>query len=151
MLEPSSESVTMNNEMPRPERAEWEKDFPKAVTNDLKGNLIDLPNYKDAKSGDLVAALDLVQNALTNDTVAQIKRNFAIDKDTLIVPVSALEQAGNNPIPNALARMLADRLGLEVHTDIVQATRVARTRKSADYRLIFNQPLLAKFCLIAIT
>ncbi|MBP3221259.1 MAG: PriCT-2 domain-containing protein [Neisseriaceae bacterium] len=138
----NSETVTMNNEMPRPERAEWEKDFPQAVTNDLKGNLIDLPNYKDAKSGDAIAALKMVQYALTDDTVEQIKRNFAIDKDTLIVPVNALEQAGENHIPQVFARVLADRLGLEVHTDIVQATKVARTRKSADYRLVF-QPAFA--------
>ena len=131
------ESVMMTEEMPKPERAEWEKDFPKAVTNDLKGNLIDLPNYQAAKSGDAIAALNLVQQALNDETVKCIQRQFILDKDTLIVPVNALEEAGKNPIPMTLAYELSNHLGLEVYTDIVQATKVARTRKSADYRLAF--------------
>ena len=121
-----------------PERAKWEADFPLAVANDLKGNLIDLPNYQEAKAGNVIAALQLVQSVLQEETITKIRQNFKFQKDTLIVPVNALEEAGKNPIPTVFAYELANRLNLEPYLEIVQAIKVARTRKSADYRLVFS-------------
>ncbi|HAX9549906.1 phosphoribosyltransferase [Escherichia coli] len=120
----------------RAERAPW-GDFPKVVRNGDLGSLTNEPEYQAAKQGDAEAALNLVERLISDDTVAQLKTLIG-DEKPRIVPVLAVEVAGNNKIPAMMAVVLADRLGLEVETDIVQREKVARTGAGADHRLAFN-------------
>ena len=118
------------------ERAPW-GDFPKVIRNGDLGSLTNEPEYEAAKKGDAEAALALVDRLISDETVAQLKTLIG-DEKPRIVPVLAVEAAGNNKIPAMMAVVLADRLGLEVETDIVQREKVARTGAGSDHRLAFN-------------
>ena len=74
---------------------------------------------------------------LTDATVQRIKARIA-DCKPRVLPVLAVEVAGNNKIPLAMAEVLADRLGLAVETDVVQLEKVGRTDAGSDHRLAFN-------------
>ncbi|MCZ2328957.1 phosphoribosyltransferase [Bartonella sp. F02] len=50
----------------------------------------------------------------------------------------AVEGAGNNKIPMAIAKVLADRLGLDVESGIGQREKIGRTGTGSDHRLAFN-------------
>ena len=118
------------------ERAPW-GDFPKVIRNGDLGALQDEPEYQAAKSGDKQAALLLVNRLLTDDTVQQIKKKLGVRKP-LVLPVLAVEAAGNNKIPLAMGEVLADRLGLDVALNIGQREKVGRTGTGSDHRLAFN-------------
>lgn len=118
------------------ERAPW-GNFPRVIRNGDLGTLAEEPEYQSAKQGDMIAALNLVDRLLTDDTVDQIKALIGLDKPVLL-PVLAVEESGNNKIPLAMAEVLSDRLGLEVELGIVQRDKVARTGAGADHRLAFN-------------
>ena len=118
------------------ERAPW-GDFPPVIRNGGLGTLKSEPEYRAAKSGDARAALELVGRLLTDNTVQHIKQQIG-DQKPWILPVLAVEAAGNNKIPLAMAEVLADRLRLKVESNIVQSERVGRTGKGADHRLAFN-------------
>lgn len=118
------------------ERAPW-GDFPKIIRNGDLGTLQGEPEYQAAKSGDMHAALDLVDRVLTDGTVQHIKEQIGTCKPFLL-PVLAVEGAGNNKIPLAMAEVIADRLGLGVELGIVQREKVGRTGAGSDHRLAFN-------------
>ena len=61
-----------------------------------------------------------------------------------VLPVLAIEGAGKNKIPAAVATVLADRLGLEVEVDIVQIDKISRTGSGSDHRLAFNPSFSGK-------
>lgn len=54
----------------------------------------------------------------------------------LLVPVHALEDLGYNRIPGAFAELLAERLGLDVDTGIIQANVVNHTGASGWQRMV---------------
>ena len=83
------------------ERAPWGA-FPKVVRNGDLGALQDEPEYLAAKGGDREAALNLVDRLVTDDTVSQIKAIIGNDRP-LLVPVLAVEDAGNTALLIALA------------------------------------------------
>ena len=118
------------------ERAPWGS-FPKVIRNGDLGALKDEREYQAAKSGDHEAALNLVDRLLAAETVSQIKAVIGDDRP-LLLPVLAVEDAGNNKIPLAMAEVLADRLGLDVELGIVQREKVGRTGAGSDHRLAFN-------------
>jgi len=118
------------------ERAPWGA-FPKVVRNGDLGALQDEPEYLAAKGGDREAALNLVDRLVTDETVSQIKAIIGDDRP-LLVPVLAVEDAGTNKIPLAMAEVLADRTGLDVELGIVQREKVSRTGTGSDHRLAFN-------------
>ena len=118
------------------ERAPW-GDFPPVIRNgDLHASKKE-PEYQAAKAGNTPAAFDLVERLLTDDTVEKIRRRIK-DNKPLLLPVLAVETAGNNKIPLAMAKVLARRLNLEVESNIVQSERVGRTGTDANHRLAFN-------------
>ena len=118
------------------ERAPW-GDFPPVIRNGDLGTLKNEPEYEAAKSGDMPAAIDLVNRLLTSDLLEKIRQQITNSKPRLL-PVLAIETAGNNKIPLATAEILADRLNLELEQDIVQRERVGRTGKDSNHRLAFN-------------
>ena len=118
------------------ERAPW-GDFPPVIRNgDLHASKKE-PEYQAAKAGNMPAAINLVERLLTDDTVEKIRRRIR-DSKPLVLPVLAVETAGNNKIPLAMAKVLAKRLNLEVESNIVQSERVGRTGTDANHRLAFN-------------
>lgn len=107
------------------------------IRNGPLGELKGETEYELAKSGDISAAVDLVDRLLTDATVNNVKERIGGTKP-LILPVLAAEDVGNNKIPLAMAEVLADRLGLRVSLDVVQNVRISRTGSGSDYRLAFN-------------
>ena len=118
------------------ERTPW-YDFPQVIRNGDLGALKNEPEYQAAKSGNMSAAIELVDRLLTDDTVGKIREQIG-DGKPLVLPVLAVEAAGNNKIPLAMAEALADRLGLDVELGIIQSDKVGRTDSGADHRLAFN-------------
>ena len=92
------------------ERAPW-GDFPRVIRNGDLGALQDKPDYQAAKAGDKQAALDLVDRLLTDDTAQRIKDQIG-ERKPFVLPVLAVEAAGNNKIPLAMAEAPAGRPGL---------------------------------------
>lgn len=120
-------------------RRGWSNDFPDAVLGHRPGVVNAHPDYAAAKAGDDVAALRLARDLVT-DEYAQAVRDAMPDGATpVIVPVLALEAAGKNRIPLMAAQVLADRLGLQVDEQIVQAQRVGRGGSDGMHR-IATQP-----------
>ena len=57
--------------------------------------------------------------------------------DTFVVPVTAIEVAGFNAIPDAMAQELSERLRLPLFSgEIVQSNKVAHTRSNGWHRLV---------------
>ena len=118
------------------ERAPW-GDFPPVIRNgDLHSSKKE-PEYQAAKAGNMLAAINLVERLLTDDTVEKIRRRIR-DSKPLVLPVLAVETSGKNKIPLAMAKVLGKRLNLEVESNIVQSERVGRTGTNANHRLAFN-------------
>ena len=118
------------------ERAPW-GDFPPVIRNGDLGSLKNEPEYEAAKSGDMPAAIELVNRLLASDLLDKIRQQITNSKPR-VLPVLAIEDAGNNKIPLATAQILADRLSLELEQGIVQRERVGRTGKDSNHRLAFN-------------
>ena len=98
------------------------------------------PHYADAKAGDIdqaaPAAKQLAAHFLTDAALDRIRR--LTSAETWLVPVHALEGGGHNRIPGAFAELLAEKLGLEVETSIVQANVVNHTGATGWER--FSRP-----------
>ncbi|WP_216360464.1 phosphoribosyltransferase [Vibrio mediterranei] len=118
------------------ERAPWHN-FPKVVRNGDLGSLKNEPEYEAAKSGDILAAIVLVDRLITEPFVDGVREIIGSHRP-LILPVLAVEAAGNNKIPLAMAEVLSDRIGLDIELGIVQNEKVGRTGAGADHRLAFN-------------
>ncbi|HEY5609059.1 MAG TPA: hypothetical protein VIM38_12065 [Alphaproteobacteria bacterium] len=95
------------------------------------------PDYIEAKSGDAEAALRLTQAFITSAALTSIEQMLRGRRPYLIA-VSAIEAAGFNAIPRAMARTIADELGLALVTGVVQANTVSHTRASGWHRLRFR-------------
>jgi adenine/guanine phosphoribosyltransferase-like PRPP-binding protein len=118
------------------ERAPW-GDFPSIIRNgDLK-ELEHQPEYALAKGGNPDAAKKMVERLVRDDMLEQISETIGNERPR-IVPVLAVEAAGYNMIPLAMAYTVGKKMGLDVDTSIYQAERVARTGTGADHRLAFN-------------
>lgn len=103
--------------------------FPDAVVATPLSTQSKDPAYAKAKAGDMRAALELVARVMPADAEDKIRAAIG-DTSPIVVAVHAEEAAGRNKIPMATAIEIGDRMGLEVDTKIVQATRAKRT--SAD-------------------
>lgn len=120
-------------------RTPWENFPPVHIMTPL-GTASNHPNYLAAKNGaDLEAAFELVNDILPDEKVFELQKKLG-DKKPVIVPVHAEEAQGKNKIPVAFAVILAARLGVSTHTDIVQINKPCRTGKGAYYRLV-NYPI----------
>ncbi|CAM4266814.1 Phage MuF C-terminal domain-containing protein [Comamonas aquatilis] len=100
--------------------------MPDAIIGNVLGAASSHPDYQAAKGGDIEAAVRLAQDIVTPELVAKVRAVIG-DSKPLVVPVAAEEATGRNRIPLAAAGVLAQRLGLEAATGIVQANRAHRT------------------------
>jgi hypothetical protein len=119
-----------------PPRTPWRMGFPDVVIHTTLATRDSHPMYEAAKAGDLEAALILSQELLDPGAVAELHRLVG-DRDAVLLPIAALEVAGFNAIPDAMADVLAKALGWEASAgDIVQNNKVGHTRARAFNRLV---------------
>lgn len=126
------------------DRAPWPDDFPKVPFAAPLGAAKKHPRYEAAKSGDLDAARELVDDLVTEDSLDRVRQAIG-DEKPVVVPVVSEEATGRNWIPAAYAAKLAKELGLEPDAAIVQSVRAKRTGTGSDYRLanhaVFDGPV----------
>lgn len=85
------------------------------------------PDYAEGKAGVRHAAARLANALLSDAAVARIQELLARrDRRPVVVPVRAIEAAGINLIPDAMAHQLGQRLRLAVTGEIIQTNTVLR-------------------------
>ena len=99
------------------------------------------PQYQAAKSGEITAADLLVAELANQDRVGEL-RSFLEGHAVELLPIHALESAGVNEIPAAVAKRLFAWLGIPVNDSIVQTNTVGHTGASGFQRLA-HQALFA--------
>ena len=92
------------------------------------------PDYPQAKAGDALAADRLTERFVDAHAIDRIKALIG-NAVPILLPVHALEMAGVNEIPVALAVRLAAALGLEAESSIVQTNTAGHTGASGYQRL----------------
>lgn len=116
-----------------PARAVWADAFPDvqilALESDVKGHA----EYRAAKTGDADAAGRLVAALVPPGRVDALRP--LMPPRAILTSVHAMESAGVNAIPEALANLLGLRLGLPVDASIVQTNVVNHTGADGFSRL----------------
>lgn len=125
-------------------RRGWEADFPDVVTAHRPGRLSAHADYAAAKAGDDTAALRVARDVITPEFVQDVRTAVPEGSKPLVVAVQSQEATGNNRIPRMAAEVLAQRLGLQVSEDIVQAAKVNRSAGDALHRLANQPPFTGK-------
>ncbi|HFF6007026.1 TPA: PLxRFG domain-containing protein [Stenotrophomonas maltophilia] len=125
-------------------RRGWEADFPDVVTAHRPGRLSAHADYAAAKAGDDPAALRVARDVITPEFVENVRAALPEGSKPLVVAVQSQEATGNNRIPRMAAEVLAQRLGLQVSEDIVQAAKVNRSAGDALHRLANQPPFTGK-------
>lgn len=125
-------------------RRGWDADFPDVVTAHRPGRLSAHADYAAAKAGDDTAALRVVRDVITPEFVEDVRAALPEGSKPLVVAVQSQEATGNNRIPRMAAEVLAQRLGLQVSEDIVQAAKVNRSAGDALHRLANQPPFTGK-------
>ena len=119
-------------------RADRPVNLPEAIIGNELGSASSHPDYIAAKSGDVRAAVNVAHDLVTDNMVSRVKQAVG-NEDALIVPIVSIEESGKNKIPSAAARVLAEKLGLDVGRGIVQSSSPKRTGLNGLER-IFSQP-----------
>lgn len=112
--------------------------FPDAVIAQRSAQ--DHSDYASAKTGDMVAAMRLARDLVTDEYVEKIRSQIG-DGNPIIAPVRSAEKGGAaNAIPQAAARVLGAKLGLRVDQGgIRQQEHVGRSGADGFHRLA-SQP-----------
>lgn len=130
---------------PKPPRAPWGA-FPDVLIHAGESVVKQHPAYRAAKSGDDLAAGDLVRDTIDAGKV-QALADLLAGRAPVLVSAHAFEQAGVNAIPEALADQIGRRLGWAVDGNVVQSNIVAHTGADGFSRLArqaaFDGPVLA--------
>lgn len=130
----------MNGAAPR---IPWPGEQPEVLVHrpairDEKGRwrqpVFDDADYTAAKAGDHAAAGKLVE-AHVNHAVLDALNGMLANRAASIVAAHAVEQAGRNAIPGALATYVAAATGVVFDIAVVQANRPFRTQASAVERI----------------
>ena len=120
-----------------PPRVPW-LDFPGAVLLAEETRTKKHLEYAAAKSGDSVAAANLVKSLVGTSGLAAVGELVADVKESgplALVSAHAYERDGVNAIPGALAELLSVRLGLLHEDSVVQANIVSHTGAGGYGRL----------------
>jgi adenine/guanine phosphoribosyltransferase-like PRPP-binding protein len=119
-----------------PPRIPWPTDFPDVVTHTAVAARDQYPQYQAAKAGDGLAAATLARD-LINDRALAVLRQIIGERKPLLAPVAALESKGFNALPDALAEIISEKLGLPVEDgELLQTNVVAHTRASGWHRIV---------------
>lgn len=117
-------------------RTTWPDWFPEVVIHADLHARDGHADYPAAKAGDADAALSLAIDLVADDAV-KVLRSIVAGRNVQLLPVVAEEASGFNAIPDAMAQVLARRLGLEVSVgEVVQANKVGHTRAPAFQRIV---------------
>ncbi|MBV1702925.1 MAG: hypothetical protein KGQ46_14010 [Hyphomicrobiales bacterium] len=117
-------------------RSRWPENFPDVVIHGDLRTRDKHPYLPMAKAGSANAALALVRDLLNGVAIERIA-GLLQGRAPIIVPVTALEVAGFNAIPDAMAQELSERLHLPLSSgEIVQSNKVAHTRSNGWHRLV---------------
>ena len=117
-------------------RSPWPPDFPRVIVFGDQRTRNQHAAYAAAKAGDPEAAWRLVNDMLIGEAIAQIN-TYANRQRLVILPVSAIESAGFNAIPNVFGEILSARCACQFSdTEIVQSNRVHHTRANGWHRLV---------------
>jgi hypothetical protein len=92
------------------------------------------PNYAAAKGGDPLQAAALIENLVGLDQIDLVRR-LLDGRQPIVSPIHALETAGFNEIPLALAVALAHALTLQIETSVIQLSTAGHTGASGWHRL----------------
>lgn len=114
-------------------RSSWDG-FPDAVVLHSPGDVLNHPDYRAAKEGNLSAAMRLINDVVTASDLVKV-RAIVGDGDTLVVAVHAEEAQGRNKIPLAYAARIADEFGKRLDVKIVQVKQVNRSGSDGIHRL----------------
>jgi hypothetical protein len=114
-----------NDLLPQPLRYSWGV-FPPVWIHAGETEVKQHPAYDAAKAGDPDASYWLVTETLALDIVAQLAVAFA-GMNPILVSAHAVERAGVNARPEALADIIAKQLGWRADGGIVQTNIVAHT------------------------
>ncbi len=123
-------------------------DFPDVVTQSEAASLKKHPLFEAAKTGDIVAADQIVREHLSAESVRAVGLLAENHEGAVLVPViktSAIEgrnMVGANALPLAYAKLLGARLNLPVDLTVVQLPAEKRFGLSNEHRLgsspVFN-------------
>ncbi len=111
-------------------RTPWREDFPDVVIHGDLQRRNRHPNLAIAKAGNAEAALALVRDLLSDAAIGELEKLLQ-GRKPVIIPVTAIEMAGFNAIPDAMAQEIGERLKLApLPGAIMQSNKVA-IRKQA--------------------
>jgi hypothetical protein len=105
------------------------------ILGDL-GSLSNDEDYAAGKSGDFDAALRTAARVVTPEAVDAI----SLIDNPIVVGVLSIEASGRNRVPFAAASVMANAVGAELDTEIVQSTSPKRTQMDGLGR-IFSRPM----------
>ncbi|MBC7961425.1 MAG: phosphoribosyltransferase [Steroidobacteraceae bacterium] len=108
--------------------------FPDVIIHATETAVKKHSRYKEAKSGDSEAAIELVLATISDEQVENL-RILLDGRKPLLASAHAYEAEGVNAIPEAFADELAQRLDLVVDSGIVQTNVVAHTGANGFGRL----------------
>ncbi len=123
--------------MKHPPRVPW-GDFPDAVLLVGESETKQHTEYHNAKTGNAVAAGNLVSDLVDDGGIASVKTlisEFCDSGKLTLVSAHAREREGINAIPIALARLLSERLEIEYESTVVQTNVVSHTGADGYGRL----------------
>ncbi|HVR80721.1 MAG TPA: hypothetical protein VHF02_01305 [Luteimonas sp.] len=128
----------------KPPRSPWDG-FPDVLIHAGESAVKQHSAYRAAKSGDDLAARELVRETISSDKVQALAKMLT-GRTPVLVSAHAFEQEGVNAIPEALADELGRRLGWAVDPHVVQSNIVAHTGADGFSRLArqarFDGPVL---------
>jgi hypothetical protein len=117
-------------------RSPWPENFPDVIIHGDLQTRNKHPNLAIAKAGNAGAALALARDFL-NDTAVERLADMLKGRTPYVLPVAAIETAGFNAIPDAMAQELSEWLNLPpLWGQIVQSNKVAHTRADGWHRLV---------------
>lgn len=117
-----------------PQRAAWTAAFPAAWILAAEPEVKRHPDYLAAKRGDAESAARLVRALVKDQTIDAIGAQLA-GRRPIVASVHAQESQGVNAIPEALADLIAQRLGWATDATLVQANVVSHTGADGFSRL----------------
>lgn len=116
-------------------RTDW-GDFPDVKMAFTEATITTHEHYLSAKAGDMDSALCVVSDFLNDSFLIEMKNFIKNFENIYVLPVHAEEMLGRNKIPVAFAEALCEILGLQIETEIVQATKSYRTQADGIGRLL---------------